>query len=808
MNFLPLLVLLLVSSTSDLVARRSRAQVRKDAAAALKSGALKSDAVKAAEELHGEERPEAETTFVDVSGQYRAVDSVLEEAKRAAESELRAAEREKEALARQVKKQKDKIQEKADEFVRKEKERLLRLEREVSESVKEVEKRAKKRAEETVLEGKRKAADLKEKLDAQDTEDRKNGRVPVTDEWRREILRDFEKSAGFVRQVVMEGEVSRVERQNFIALFDDQAKWFNKKIKEAEFYFDEKFNAAIEKKNALAVVVDAQRQADDCIVDLVHEYHFPAKVQAQLRLLALYEINNHLEHAKEGVTVFLSSDVIENLVGKISLDLIPGRREIKIVSEKDKVSRLEARIAELEEQARAIEKYEQMASEGQEHARQHGQVREQLLMLRQERDTVAEQLRATEESYKSSHERLVHVLERKERQRVELEVQLGQVAEQLKILAEHSQSGLTSLVQKLSAKDEECRKLAHDKEVERKKFVEEAEGKARKKAELEVAIAQVTQEIGNLRTTSTHLVDILSDKLEAEKEHGKVLGELLSRKQREAAELEIELRGALQKATDEKHFQVKQLQAQVAELRTTNKDMEQALDGFKQQVEVLIKKSQQETVQLFKQLHEQQGELDKRRDVYKNMEQLQAKLEKNKQKRAQDSRAAAAQVQLITQMTSFGDALLADYNKLYRAAKNACDVDKELAHLLVLLRDTPEELDQADILKTLDTALQLLGETAAEVQEGIKQGAAVQEPSRLALYQVEPAVVGMEVTIELTPAPQDAHASAAPVGQADAEHNASKAASAAPVAAVDSFALNAAATPEQKSRRLDQVYAV
>ena len=62
MNFFPLLVLVLLSSFSDLVARRSRVQARKEAVVAVKS-----DAVKAAEELHGEEKSEVEVSLVDVS---------------------------------------------------------------------------------------------------------------------------------------------------------------------------------------------------------------------------------------------------------------------------------------------------------------------------------------------------------------------------------------------------------------------------------------------------------------------------------------------------------------------------------------------------------------------------------------------------------------------------------------------------------------------------------------------------------------------------------------------------------------------
>ena len=111
----------------------------------------------------------------------------------------------------------------------------------------------------------KKALELREVLVAQDRKDRLNGRPKITKDWVSEVTSEFASDTSFIRRVIMEGEVSRIERQNFIALFDEQQQWFDKKVGEVVFFFDEPYNAVMIKKNALSGLVDAQRQADEVV---------------------------------------------------------------------------------------------------------------------------------------------------------------------------------------------------------------------------------------------------------------------------------------------------------------------------------------------------------------------------------------------------------------------------------------------------------------------------------------------------------------------------------------------------------------
>jgi hypothetical protein len=380
------------------------------------------------------------------TGQYRDVDALVERAKRDAEYVKRSAEREKEAIEGKVRRHQGRLDRRRQELLQKDMERQLRLEEQARKDADIAQQKAEEKARAIVLEAERKAEQLKKTLQEQEAQDQLNGRVTISREWRKEIVRDFEKDTGFIRQIIMEGEVSRVERQNFIALFAQQHEWLTETIEKAEFFFDESYNAIISKKNALAALVDAQKQADDLILDMVGEYHLPAQVQAQLRLMALYEINSHLEHT-DNPTLFLAADVIENLVTKIGVDVFPGKKEIVIVSEKEKVGVLQARISELE--LRLAEEdttgKEKKAAE--------------LEVLKKQREEAAAASMQAQQLHAAERGSLVQAIEQKQREKIELELVLAQVQEQMGIVREASITVISQLSDHIDAQNKRCNEL-------------------------------------------------------------------------------------------------------------------------------------------------------------------------------------------------------------------------------------------------------------------------------------------------------------------------------------------------------------
>jgi len=657
-----------------------------------------------------------------LTGQYRDIDALVAKAKSDADQVKRLAEREKEALDNKVRRQQSRLERRREELLRKDIEQQVRLEQQAREEAAEAARKAEEKAALIVRDAERKAAELKVVLEEQEQADRVAGRPAITKEWRRETVKDFEQDAGFVRQIVMEGEVSRIERQNFMAMFTEQHTWFADKIAAAEFFFDESYNAATAKKNHMAAVVDAQRQADDLILDLVNEYHFSAQVQAQLRLLALYEINNHMQHA-QGNTLFLSSDVISNLVQKISIDVAPGQREIKIVSEKEKVAKLEDRIAHMQQQMKELEVAAQSAAQSDSVAKAAdlAVVQEELIALKKERDEIVAHQVLLDAQHARERRGLVEVVEHKQRQKTELEIQLAQIAEHMKILTTRSQERLMMLAQRVT-----------EKTVTEEQLASALEAKARRQAELEISLAQVNEQIAHLRHTSGQVVSALTNQVNIQQDRCTTLGQLLEQKQQEGIKLELQVRNL----QDLNAAALDQTAATTAQVEQARRDcvshlahiekLQQALvslgaekdavtnqwETFNAQVQTLIGQSQAEVIVLQEKLQQQEQELNARRKAYGKMEKLQKKLEKIRQKREMDLKNAAAHNLLLSQMATFGDTLLSDYNRLHSAAQNAREVTQELSELLTLLRDCQQEPDQGEVLRSLESALQLLSETS------------------------------------------------------------------------------------------------
>lgn len=669
-----------------------------------------------------------------LSNQYRDIYLLAEEGKRKAEEARRVAEREKEALDSKVKRHQTRLERRREELLRKDAEQQARLEEKARKEKEEVDRKRVEQEQAVLKESEKKIVQLKAILEQEVKDDTVAGRTPITKEWRREMLRDYSTDAEFLQQVVLEGEVVRVERDHFRVLFKEQEEWFSQKVAAAEFFFDENYNKVVEKRNAIVAVVDAQRQADDLILDLVQEYYFPAQVQSKLRLMALEAINRHITNSSDP-SVFLPADVIENLVKKISIDVAPGQREVKIVNQKEKVQSLTARITELENKLMQENEVHKVALENSEKA---AMAHDQLALLKQERESLLSKIHEQEEAYVKERGSLVQVLENKAKEKAELEVQLAQVAEHMKVLTSRSQSCLQSLASKLS-----------DKAVTEKELREAVEVKARKQAELEVSLAQVNQQISQLRRTSTEVVTVLTDQVNTLQDRCKVLGELFEDKQRESIELELQVRSAsevhnkvleqasvvvdtleqVKKERDEYREQLsglkeKQVEYQeqiailhesVVELGDKNKTIALSAETFQQKAIDLAEKSQKESGILLELLQLQQKELNERQAAYAEMTRLQETLEKIRRERAEDSRRSAAHARLLTQMAAFGDKLLSDYNRLHGAAHNVRHVHQQLADLLCTLRDCQQEPDHVEVVRSLEMALDLLKETSADI---------------------------------------------------------------------------------------------
>ena len=73
-----------------------------------------------------------------------------------------------------------------------------------------------------IQDAERRALDLRNKNSSSDAQDRAASRPKITSEWKREVRSEYETDAVFMRDIIMQGEPSRIERENFSALFAEQ----------------------------------------------------------------------------------------------------------------------------------------------------------------------------------------------------------------------------------------------------------------------------------------------------------------------------------------------------------------------------------------------------------------------------------------------------------------------------------------------------------------------------------------------------------------------------------------------------------
>ncbi|MGD1997955.1 MAG: hypothetical protein PVJ92_03515, partial [Candidatus Dependentiae bacterium] len=291
--------------------------------------------------------PSVDPAIAQLADQYRDIDMVVEKAKRDAAQVQREAERTVVEANNRAERRQSRMSRRKEEILRRERERKAVAERKARERAERIRKEAEAESLRIIQDAEKRALDLRNKLEAQEQYDRANSKPAITSEWQREVQREFASDSAFMKQIIIEGETSRLEKQDFIALFDEQEKWFVEQVNDTEHFFDESYKAVMRKKNALAVLVDAQRQADELLAELVHEHHLSDEAHQQLRVAALYEINDYLQR-EDKREVFIASDVVRTLVATVAEQAVPGYKTVKITTEKEEIEKLEQRVAELE----------------------------------------------------------------------------------------------------------------------------------------------------------------------------------------------------------------------------------------------------------------------------------------------------------------------------------------------------------------------------------------------------------------------------------------------------------------------------
>lgn len=568
--------------------------------------------------------PAVDPEVAAIADQYREVGMVLEKGKRDAAQVQREALRSIDDTQDRAQRQQSRNSRRDAEKARRDAERKMVAERKARERAEEIRRQAEADSARIIREAEQRALDVRAKLEAQEAYDKAHSKPPITTEWQTAIKRDFEVDTTFIKNVILEGETSRLEKQDFVALFDEQKQWFDEQVGLTEHYFDESFKAVMKKKDGLAVLADGQRQADDLIAQLVYDYHLSEEVHKQLRVAALYEINAYLQ--QEGrQEIFMPSDVIRSLVDTVAEMVSPGRKSVTITTEKEQIERLEQRISELEQGrlSRAMMPPEEsvvvkeelptgpVAQE--EHQALLAKITEEKdAAIRQLEQAAAEKMTALLDERDQEMERLrqdsaaeVAALRREKEAAV---TKLRQETEEMLVYEREERTALVKALRERSSElfklqdavdqlkfESDQQKRQYDRE--RGQLTASLTEKQKEKVAIEADLGALSEQLRLLSTISEERLVTLANKVSQSTVQHEHLQRLLERKSREKVELEASLaqvQGQLSQlhqgveelsAVSEQHSEQSQerfgvVQEQLAEKKRQNSELEALLQSM------------------------------------------------------------------------------------------------------------------------------------------------------------------------------------------------------------------------------------
>lgn len=335
-------MLVLTVSTGELFCSRQEKRERERAA---RQKAAADVVAEAHNPLASEDIPEIDSKIKNLAGQYRDIDLLVQKAQQDAQLVLRGAQRDADKVLGKTDRKKSKIEAEEEKQRQKAEQRKHYLYDQARDRVDTIKQKAEMQAFKIIHEAEQRALELREKLELETEQDKLNARAEITESWQADVRSSVETDTYFIKNIIMEGEASRIERDNFTEVLDKQAEWFDNTITGTKYFFDDNYNAVVAKKHALSVLVDAQKQADEKISEVIDSHKLSEKVERKLRLLCLYEINAYLR--SENKQGFLHAKDINEIVKRVTKTLFP-HEAITVITESSQLKELEQRVAELE----------------------------------------------------------------------------------------------------------------------------------------------------------------------------------------------------------------------------------------------------------------------------------------------------------------------------------------------------------------------------------------------------------------------------------------------------------------------------
>jgi hypothetical protein len=136
------------------------------------------------------------------------------------------------------------------------------------------------------------AGSLKIKKEKFDRKEKKESPLVLSAAWKEMMEEDFYKKTKYMSEIVNQGEEDQQEKEDFIDRFKKNKEWISASLAATTTVADPYFDALMQRKERIDLLVKAQKQADLLIHKMTLVKKVSEVVQSKLRLAVLYALND------------------------------------------------------------------------------------------------------------------------------------------------------------------------------------------------------------------------------------------------------------------------------------------------------------------------------------------------------------------------------------------------------------------------------------------------------------------------------------------------------------------------------------
>ena len=297
----------------------------------------------------------------------------------------------------------------------------------------------------------------------------------VTQEWRDEILEQFDKDVSSLKEIIFQGESDKQEAQDFIELFKEQRDWFDQTVTGTRYFFDPKYNAVMQKKETIQRITKAQEKADEILEELVIKDEIGDKTYKKLRLIVLYDLNSTIQkEIEKGRANVLPTGIDESKIRDLVNKVVDDFKQKKL-EEIDVETQVSEEVETLEKELRIIKR--ELEKQKREKAKIKKEVEEKL----EEKNKAKLELEILLEKTKKNKERLKNealarankeatdALEEKNKKNLDLQIKLKRLEKEMEWLGKEVYFLQRKAEREVDLKREAERKSELTQEVARRK---------------------------------------------------------------------------------------------------------------------------------------------------------------------------------------------------------------------------------------------------------------------------------------------------------------------------------------------------